>query len=674
MAYTTQYIGSRYVPLFAEPAEWSSARTYEPLTIVMHEGNSYTSKQYVPIGIEITNEKFWALTGNYNAQVEAYRKEVRTILPLDETPTEGSTKGVTSDGIKKAITAETTRATTAEETNAAAIAAETTRATTAEETNATAIAAETTRATTAEETNATAIANEVTRAKSAEETIASAIANNDAIVAKLINSTLNCFDTLIGNGNTLQANLSTLQAGTYAYVNGYSVKGQGAAFYKIESTAPVSNNSHAYSKAEPYGNYYTNGTLYANLIVQPSMFADCFGVIGDDPNIDNGPMIQYAITYMNDIHGELRFGNHTYTMRTGVTASLTSMNITGIGSRNNPQFGSTISWQGTGFAFTFNSTAFSLISDISIYGNGANYGIDMADCKLSEANRLHISNVVQALYMSRTAGYMRFNGCSFTIANYVSGVPLVKIGNEDNAEIKRFCEYVYFTECSFDGSHLNAIGIQIIRGQFLYFDKCDICNWWSSAVQLLPTHSNDICRDIWFTDLSLVNSSQAFLFDCSVKAIQRIRIDGTTFRATTYDKDVPYIQQVGTNDLELQYNANVQSIGGIAWDIQYGNGAIYINGYVNDYTLVNTYEYENTRNRVWAFNVPYNQTSYTTVVPIGASPFKGNIIADVWSRDDVNFSYSINNTIKGAVNVTINFKEATTSAHIFFIKLYSRTY
>ena len=76
MAYTTQYIGSRYVPLFAEPAEWDSTRTYEPLTIVMHDGNSYTSRQYVPAGIEITNEKFWALTGNYNAQVEQYRKEV----------------------------------------------------------------------------------------------------------------------------------------------------------------------------------------------------------------------------------------------------------------------------------------------------------------------------------------------------------------------------------------------------------------------------------------------------------------------------------------------------------------------------------------------------------------------------------------------------------------------
>lgn len=71
----TQYIGSRYVPLFAEPIEWSPSNTYEPLTIVIHEGNSYTSRQAVPKDIDISNESFWALTGNYNAQVELYRRE-----------------------------------------------------------------------------------------------------------------------------------------------------------------------------------------------------------------------------------------------------------------------------------------------------------------------------------------------------------------------------------------------------------------------------------------------------------------------------------------------------------------------------------------------------------------------------------------------------------------------
>lgn len=75
----TQYIGARYVPLFADPLEWDASKAYEPLTIVYYQGNSYTSKQAVPVGIEITNTTYWAITGNYNAQIEQYRTEVQNI-------------------------------------------------------------------------------------------------------------------------------------------------------------------------------------------------------------------------------------------------------------------------------------------------------------------------------------------------------------------------------------------------------------------------------------------------------------------------------------------------------------------------------------------------------------------------------------------------------------------
>lgn len=73
-----QYVGARYVPVFADPLEWSDTIGYEPLTVVLHEGNSYTSRQSVPVGIDIGNATYWAETGNYNAQIEAYRQEVLT--------------------------------------------------------------------------------------------------------------------------------------------------------------------------------------------------------------------------------------------------------------------------------------------------------------------------------------------------------------------------------------------------------------------------------------------------------------------------------------------------------------------------------------------------------------------------------------------------------------------
>lgn len=75
----TQYIGARYVPIFGRKGEtsieWDNTAPYEPLTIVLHQGNSYTSRQYVPTGVDILNEDFWANTGNYNAQIEQYRRD-----------------------------------------------------------------------------------------------------------------------------------------------------------------------------------------------------------------------------------------------------------------------------------------------------------------------------------------------------------------------------------------------------------------------------------------------------------------------------------------------------------------------------------------------------------------------------------------------------------------------
>ena len=66
------YIGARYVPKFSDTpgSEWDNSIQYEPLTIVLYQGNSYTSKTFVPVGADINNGNYWVLTGNYNAQFE----------------------------------------------------------------------------------------------------------------------------------------------------------------------------------------------------------------------------------------------------------------------------------------------------------------------------------------------------------------------------------------------------------------------------------------------------------------------------------------------------------------------------------------------------------------------------------------------------------------------------
>ena len=67
-----QYIGARYVPKFE--GTWSGSRTYEALSVVTYNGDSYTSKKPVPAGVAPTNGTYWALTGAYNSQVEEYRQ------------------------------------------------------------------------------------------------------------------------------------------------------------------------------------------------------------------------------------------------------------------------------------------------------------------------------------------------------------------------------------------------------------------------------------------------------------------------------------------------------------------------------------------------------------------------------------------------------------------------
>lgn len=89
---TTQYIGARYVPVFADPVEWDDTRTYEPLTMVQHVGETYMSRQYVPIGAQLPtvstgeeSNEFWVHMSNWNAQVEQYREEVEQYIEEVET-------------------------------------------------------------------------------------------------------------------------------------------------------------------------------------------------------------------------------------------------------------------------------------------------------------------------------------------------------------------------------------------------------------------------------------------------------------------------------------------------------------------------------------------------------------------------------------------------------------
>ena len=157
---TSMYIGARYVPIFADPVEWDDEREYEPLTIVTHNGDCYTSKCYVPKGAQLPpypegQTKYWVKTSDYNGQfadlkktvldlsrlVEQFQKDNKEFTDLingwNEKVQQWETKmtawGERLDTVESHITdltaslnAEIDRAKAAEQANAAAIAQETT--------------------------------------------------------------------------------------------------------------------------------------------------------------------------------------------------------------------------------------------------------------------------------------------------------------------------------------------------------------------------------------------------------------------------------------------------------------------------------------------------------------------------------------------------------------------
>lgn len=156
---TSMYIGARYIPIFADPVEWDNEREYEPLTIVVYNGDMYTSKCYVPKGAALpeypeNQTKYWVRTADYNYQfadlkktvndlsrlVEQFQKDNQTFTDLIngwneqvktweakmddwQTTVDGVTQAVSD--LTASLNTEIDRAKAAEQANAAAIAQET---------------------------------------------------------------------------------------------------------------------------------------------------------------------------------------------------------------------------------------------------------------------------------------------------------------------------------------------------------------------------------------------------------------------------------------------------------------------------------------------------------------------------------------------------------------------
>ena len=359
---TRQYIGARYVPIFGrkeeESIEWDNSAPYEPLTIVLYQGNSYTSRQYVPAGVEITNQEFWALTGNYNAQVEQYRQEVKT---------------------------EKTRAETAEQTLQANIDTEKTRAIIAEDNINQEVKTEKTRAETAEQTLQANIDTEKTRAIIAEDNIKMGYSRVYDTVESMKNDT-------------------TIKEGMICKTIGYrAVNDLGGGVYKITTDAP-----NGYEKISVSNN------LTASLIIIDYITPEMLGAYGDNVHDDTN-ILRFMFNNYNNIKLN---GTYLYTENIIANTSFKNINIFGNNSTLTTPNWNAIQINGS-FNVTDNINIDSVIFNCSNSFTGDKNPIDFVNfVNIYNARKTNISNCT---FNNTPLGALRVNGniinitdCNFT--------------------------------------------------------------------------------------------------------------------------------------------------------------------------------------------------------------------------------------------------------------------
>lgn len=238
-----QYVGARYVPKFASPVEWAADTSYEALTIVTFNNASYTSKVQVPptVGNPANNPQYWALTGNYNAQVEQYRQETETVS--NNLTTEITNRKTADATLQGQITAEIINRKTTDATLQGQITTEITNRNTADAALQNNIEAETTARQTADNTLQGNINSEAATRASADSNLQSQInqivapSGEAPSAAEVQNARIGAdgvtYDTL---GTAIRTQVNNLNNDLKAANNRFLISNAGEKEFKITTT------------------------------------------------------------------------------------------------------------------------------------------------------------------------------------------------------------------------------------------------------------------------------------------------------------------------------------------------------------------------------------------------------------------------------------------------------
>jgi hypothetical protein len=395
----------------------------------------------------------------------------------------------------------------------------------------------------------------------------------------------------------------------------------------------------------------------------------------NDSNFDNSTALVNALTYlMANGGGQLNFGIGTFYFSTPInfTTFLSGIKLKGVTAYGNSR-GTKLKYTGANYFLTFSDFEFSQVEDITIEGNGTNNGLFIGVCTVCDFTSVQFSNFATNLRLYNKSGYAKFHSCGFsstssTVESVILGYSEALTGTQSDNNI----EYVYFDECNFEGNFLNATGIKIYFGQFIYFNECDICNWNGYGVSLSLPSTSHIINDLFFDNISFFRNKVHFKAETTVaSAINRITLKGHFIQRDTVSVDDRFIVLNGnTNGNIISANITATILNTNENVMTYGMEMFYTNNYdinifgrsgkISRTSSIGNIHQNSIRNS-YAVLVPTSSTTYTWTLT-GNSPFSYNPIILVSSMNTQNYTWNMSNTFGGNLTITLTFGSALASA------------
>lgn len=408
-------------------------------------------------------------------------------------------------------------------------------------------------------------------------------------------------------------------------------------------------------------------------------FEKDFNGKANDPNTDNSPALINALTnLMANGGGELYFGIGTFYFSTPInfTTFLAGITLSGVTQYGNSR-GTKLKYTGTDYFLKFDSFQFCQIRDVLIEGNVTNNGLFIGTCAVTDFTRVKFSNFATSLRLYKKSGYAKFHSCGFSASTstqecVILGYPEALTGTSSENNI----EYVYFDKCNFEGSFLNATGIKIYFGQFIYFNEADICNWNGYGISLSLPSTSHIINDLFFDSISFVRNKVHFKAETTVASgINRITLKGHFIQRDTPVADDRFFVLKGNINGNINHANITATILNTNENVMtYGLEMTYTNGY--DFNIFGRIGKISRSSSLGNIHINAIRSSYAVVVPMSSttytwtlnnnSPFSYNPIILVSSMHTPNYTYEISNTFGGNLTVTLTFGSALPAAALFF--------